>query len=285
MSHRRLGDEEEGSSVATRLIHNELGRGWALDAVRRVPGGPPRRVYFVDTASPRGRRHRLVLKFYPSDEPEALETEMRGIRTAGRIGIPVPEIIAKDQRTGCILTTRLAGRPVVRPRAGWTWLVKQLAELLVTIHAAAVAPTKFDVYQPWEVDKEHAIPSKDWTPDEWQRCIDVFRAPSPDGSIGFLHRDFHPGNVIWSAGRLSGVIDWSASCVGSPWADVAHCRYNLWRWHGKKAADALVTEYHRLRPELPPYHPYWDIATAMSVPWPIRGTVLRSATEQLSRAG
>jgi aminoglycoside phosphotransferase (APT) family kinase protein len=277
----RSEDEAESASAAGCLVRGELGPGWTVDSARRLPGGPARRMYFVDAKSPRGRRHRLVLKYYPSDEPEALQTEIRGILMAGRAGVPVPEVIATDDRTGCILTTRLVGRPVIRPRVGWTWLVGRLAELLLTIHAANVRSSGFGGYQPYMLEEDHAIPSKDWTPDEWQRCMAAFRAPPPDGPVSFLHRDYHPGNVLWSSGRLTGVVDWSVACIGSPWADVAHCRFNLWRWHGEKAADAMVAEYHRLRPELPPYDPYWDIATAMSVPWPIRESVLRSATERL----
>ncbi|MBO0881775.1 MAG: aminoglycoside phosphotransferase family protein [Mycobacterium sp.] len=264
------------TEIAIRLIRNGFGRGWTVDGIRRLPGPERRKVYSVNSTSPQGRRHRLILKFYPADEPEAVPTEIRGIRIAGSAGVPVPEVIAKDHRIGCILMTRLPGRPIVRPRTGWTWLVDRLAELLLTIHSADMGSTPLGGYEPYGLGESHAIPG-----DLSRYCIDVLRSPPPAGPIGFLHRDYHPGNVLWSSGRLSGVVDWSVACIGSPWADVAHCRFNLWRWHGEKAADAMVAQYHRLRPELPPYNPYWDIATAMSIPWPIRETVLRSAAERL----
>lgn len=268
-------------------MRSALGRGWTLDGTR-VAGRRASKVYFVHATSPQGIRHRFVLKLYPADEPEAAQTEMYGIRTAGGAGVPVPDVVATDSGsalgTPCILTTRLAGRPRVRPRAGWAGLVTRLAEVLLTIHSADVTSTSLGAYEPYELDEPHAPPSKNWKPDEWQRCVQTFRSHPPDDPVGFLHRDYHPGNVLWSSGRLSGVVDWSAACTGSPWADVAHCRFNLWRWHGQEAADAIVTEYHRLRPELPPYHPYWDIATAMSIPWPIRETVLRSAVERLAHS-
>jgi aminoglycoside phosphotransferase (APT) family kinase protein len=42
-----------------------------------------------------------------------------------------------------------------------------------------------------------------------------------------VHRDFHPGNVLWRRGTVSGVVDWQAACTGPAVADVAHCRVNL----------------------------------------------------------
>lgn len=282
----RADNEAEIAAGAERWMCNELGRGWTLDGTRRSPGGHAGMVYFVAARSPQGRRHRLVLKLFPADEPEAVQTELLGIRTADRAGVPVPDVVATDSGSALgaagILMTRLAGRPVIRPRAGWAQLVTRLAELLLTIHSADVTSTPLGAYQPYELDQPHSPPSKDWTDEMWQRCVQVFRSHPPDDPVGFLHRDYHPGNVLWSAGRLSGVVDWSAACIGSPWADVAHCRFNLWRWHGAEAADAMVAEYGRLRPDLPPYHRYWDIATAMSIPWPIRETVLRSAVEHLA---
>jgi len=40
-----------------------------------------------------------------------------------------------------------------------------------------------------------------------------------------LHRDFHPGNVLWQRGRVSCVVDGQAASPAM--ADVAHCRVNL----------------------------------------------------------
>lgn len=202
-------------------------------------------------------------------------------------GVPVPQVVASDDGreldTACVLMRRLPGRPVVRPREGWPWLVARLADVLLTIYGAEVTSTTLGTYEPHDIDKSYPLPSNDWSSEVWQRCLRVFQSPPPDGPVVFLHRDYHPGNVIWSSSRrLCGVVDWSIACIGSPWADVAHCRFNLWRWHGEEAADAIVAEYERLRADLPPYHPYWDIATAMSIPWPNRESVLWSAVERLA---
>ena len=68
-----------------------------------------------------------------------------------------------------------------------------------------------------------------------------------------MHRDFHPGNVLWPHGRAS-VVDWANACRG-PWGcDVAHCRDNLIRIDGQGAADRFLAEYRSLTGEtLGPY--------------------------------
>jgi aminoglycoside phosphotransferase (APT) family kinase protein len=47
---------------------------------------------------------------------------------------------------------------------------------------------------------------------------------------GFIHRDHHAGNVLWSRGRVSGVVDWVEACEGPLAIDAARARTNL-VWH------------------------------------------------------
>jgi aminoglycoside phosphotransferase (APT) family kinase protein len=43
----------------------------------------------------------------------------------------------------------------------------------------------------------------------------------------FIHRDFHPGNVLWRRGRVTGVVDWASASISPACVDVGHCRGNL----------------------------------------------------------
>jgi aminoglycoside phosphotransferase (APT) family kinase protein len=89
-----------------------------------------------------------------------------------------------------------------------------------------------------------------------ERSFDEFRGPPPR-SRSINHRDFHPGNVLWSGGEVSGIVDWPSASAGSPDADVGHCRLNLAWQLGMDAADRFLalcgTEYH----------PYWDVVAAL----------------------
>ncbi|WP_324614413.1 phosphotransferase [Streptomyces sp. MMG1121] len=68
----------------------------------------------------------------------------------------------------------------------------------------------------------------------WAAAIDVIRKPAPRYAGRFLHRDFHPGNVLFdmpptsaAGARITGVVDWAAASWGSADLDVAHCSTNL----------------------------------------------------------
>ena len=74
----------------------------------------------------------------------------------------------------------------------------------------------------------------------------------------FIHRDFHPGNVLWARGRVSGVVDWVNACAGPRGCDVATCRANLADLAGDRAADDFRAAYEALTGEA--FHPYWDMA-------------------------
>ena len=78
----------------------------------------------------------------------------------------------------------------------------------------------------------------------------------------FIHRDHHPGNVLWQRGAVSGVVDWANASVGSPDADVGHCRLNLAGTLGLGAADRFL-ELHRGLTDRGAYDPYWDVVAAL----------------------
>ena len=56
----------------------------------------------------------------------------------------------------------------------------------------------------------------------------------------FLHRDFHPGNLLWTDERITGVVDWVSACAGPPEEDIGHCRANLAIRHGQDWADEFL---------------------------------------------
>jgi aminoglycoside phosphotransferase (APT) family kinase protein len=73
----------------------------------------------------------------------------------------------------------------------------------------------------------------------WAAAIDVIRKPAPPYEGRFLHRDFHPGNVLFdvppptpAGARITGVVDWASASWGPADLDVAHCSVNLALLHG-----------------------------------------------------
>jgi aminoglycoside phosphotransferase (APT) family kinase protein len=59
----------------------------------------------------------------------------------------------------------------------------------------------------------------------------------------FAHGDFHPGNVLWQRGRITGVVDWSAARLDARWSELAYCRTDVCLLLGPDVADRLADAY------------------------------------------
>ena len=73
-----------------------------------------------------------------------------------------------------------------------------------------------------------------------------------------MHRDFHPGNVLWRRGTVTGVVDWPGACTGPAVADVAHCRVNLLTF-GTGAAQRFTVFWQQAAGAA--HHPWADVVT------------------------
>ena len=84
-----------------------------------------------------------------------------------------------------------------------------------------------------------------WSGDDglYREAFARLEAPAPAYDPTFLHRDFHPGNVLWHDGVVSGVVDWVETSTGPADLDVAHCASNLAGLHGVATALAFRRSY------------------------------------------
>lgn len=273
---------------------------WVLDStgtssvvrVRALPGGRSSAVHRLTLRRPSGADLDVVLRRYVldwvRDEPEAPPNEARVLALLEGTGVPAPRLVAADvdgsvTGTPTVLMSYVAGRVVWRPPDVDSWL-QRLAQALLQIHAVAPA-TGLSPWAPY-APAEGLVPPP-WTahPRAWQRALELYAGPRPTGST-FLHRDFHPGNVLWSRHRVSGVVDWVSACVGPAEVDVAHCRYNL-AVHGgdPAAADRFLALWQALTGARD-YDPAFDLMTIVSVvpddPDPALDAFCARAAAQLS---
>ena len=105
-----------------------------------------------------------------------------------------------------------------------------------------------------------------WTerPRLWERVIEAVQQPAPTTQAVFIHRDFHPGNVLWVDDTVSGLIDWEPASWGPRNMDLAHCRLNLAQLHGAVAADAFLDAYRMVAG--PFEHPaYFDLLAVIEM--------------------
>lgn len=237
---------------------------------RPLAGGTSSAMHMLTTgAAP--PHDRLVLRRYVLDwvreEPEIPGNEALALELlAAQLGaVPAPRQVACDpdgSRLGVPMTlmTALDGAMVWNPADRTSWL-RSLAELVVQIHALPTSPRQPD----WAPYAPASREAPGWSnhPEAWLRAYEVWDGPQPPSRRVFLHRDFHPGNVLWQDGMISGVVDWVSCCAGPPEEDISHCRANLAIRHGQDWADEFLAIWQELS-DTRDYHPYWDLTNVVS---------------------
>lgn len=273
---RRHGfDEDDATRRLLRSPPTRAALGW-VDSVtgRRVVewtvlrGGMSSAMYALELSGDTGPA--LVLRCYVrpelnEEEPDLVHREAAALRTATSIDVTTPELVAVDpagEAVGvpAVLMTWLPGRVIWDPTKPMRWLAR-LAELLPLIHAADTTTVGLGSYANYE-QGSYDPPSWATDPHRWGQAVEIFHGPILEDSRCFVHRDFHPGNVLWHRGRVTGTVDWQAACVGPPSIDVAHCRANLLRY-----APDLAEAYTELAEDTMgrPFHPWADIATLVGM--------------------
>ena len=247
-----------------------MGRGAEVTRVVALAGGTSSAVHAVDVRNARGRVRELVLRRFVrrewlAQEPDVARREARALELVRPGPLPTPELVALDPdgaRTGtpAVLMTRLAGALEWDPPDPGAFL-RGLAGILPAVHATPLpAGSGLPTYAPYGLRARRA-PS--WAgAATWERALAALDEPPPEPPRVLVHRDFHPGNVLWRAGRVSGVVDWVNASLGAPGADVGHCRINLARTLGQGAADRFAAG-HRALAGGGEHHPYWDVAAAL----------------------
>ena len=180
-------------------------------------------VHAVDVVHGDAQLYRLVLKIFVRDdptEPDQAGREARILRIVAGGPIPVPRLLAVD-RDGescgvpALLMTRLDGHVVLRPRRLRSW-IRGLAELLHRLHSIRADPATLGRYATYQLPAGAEPPRSTSHRSAWLQAITRIAATPPEEPACFIHRDFHPGNVLWTGGRASGVVDWLQGCGARP---------------------------------------------------------------------
>ncbi len=249
------------------------GPGWRAVRSSRLRGGTASAVDAVTLAGPGGATVRLVLKRWlrpgwREEDPGSTPAREAAVLAAlADTDVPVPLLVGVDDAgeaagVPALLMGHVEGRRPSRADEARPARVAAMAEVLVRIHAIAGAVQV--VVHPFRPYYEHArlrAPVAAERPAAWRAALDVTaRGPSsPRDDPRFLHRDFHPANTIWQAGRLAGVVDWGSAAVGPLAVDLAHWRANLGSRHGIDAADRVLAAYTAAGGVVPADQAWWDL--------------------------
>lgn len=255
---------------ALRWCAAAIAPGAEIVRVQPLAGGMSSAVHAVDVEDGRRRAHRLVLRRMVrpellEEEPDILHREATVLEVVRGCALPTPELVALDADAEAtdvpaLLMTRVPGSVDWRP-TDLDGYLRRLAGALPAIHATPVSvPVR--AYAPYELEM-HRPPRWSSRPELWTRAFELLESPPPAAEPCFIHRDYHPGNVLWAGGAVSGVVDWLHASVGSPMVDVGHCRGNLGDAFGMCAADRFLELYLAASGRDDEYHPYWDVAAAL----------------------
>jgi aminoglycoside phosphotransferase (APT) family kinase protein len=164
------------------------------------------------------------------------------LRALHQLGLPVPAVpwAAADEDllgTPFIIMEKLPGRVFLlwephaqfsREPAAIATCWRQCAALLAQVHQVDVAAALPNWETPRGLAEELAIwPNvlKHAQDPAWlaagTRLGEQLLAQLPKNPrIGLVHGDFQPGNVLFEAGRVSGLIDWEISLIGAQGLDL-----------------------------------------------------------------
>jgi aminoglycoside phosphotransferase (APT) family kinase protein len=253
---------------AREWVRGQIGTGARIVSEHARGGGTASSVHALTIEDASGTRRHLILRRYVradwlAREPDLAEHEARVLDLLAPTHVDAPELVAVDaDGSACgvpaVLMTRMPGRMrwSARDLDGY---VAGLVDAMLSVHAVVVPPgVEVRPFRPYDLGRPLAPPPGTTVPGDWGRAIEVHAGPAPHHESVLVHRDFHPGNVLWSGPDVSAVIDWSSASVGAPEVDVAHCRINLAVSLGLDAADRFLARYLE-RTGRDRYDPYWDL--------------------------
>ncbi len=253
------------SDVGLAMMVAEIAPGAATPRVRPIGGGLAAATFAVDTTA-----GDFVAKVYrPTDDTASLEWER--LAFAQRAMVPVPEPVALDADgrwfgAPALVMSRLPGRADVRPTDLDGWL-RQIAQALVAVHETDTAGAQGALLRPGNWGNREVEPPQSGTHSVLvDRSVEAIRRhhPGPDGSSVLMHGDYHPGNIVWSRGTLTGVVDWSGARLGSRWFDLAYCRADVAVLFGMRGVRRLTEHYVGIAGEAPANLPVFDLMCGLA---------------------
>ncbi|MGW6919954.1 phosphotransferase family protein [Streptomyces sp. NPDC054950] len=277
--------------LALAWVGRHLDAGERIVRTEALHGGITAEMRRLTVGTRDGDTRDLVLRTFvdPSfveNAEELLHREAGVLALLAGTDVPAPEPVALDPTAAqceypSLLMTHLAGLTVLDDE-GLEARVPLLARQLVAIHALRPAERP-QAYEAWTT-ADAVVPPEGADAAAWAAATDVIRRPAPPYEGRFLHRDFHPGNVLFDVAprspagpRITGVVDWVQTSWGPADLDVAHCSTNLALLHGPAWGLRFATAYEEAGGVLaaaPSERLYWrlldGLAFATGLPWVTR---------------
>lgn len=248
---------------AESWVQQEIGA--TIHSMKHLPGSTSSLLYEVKTEILTIILRQFDNEEWLREEPDLVRHEAASLQKASNGGLPAPSLIASDE-TGelsglpSILMTKVEGQVMLLTEDFNEW-TEGLAKALARIHQVEVGDFQWQ-YAPYTNREDVKFP--EWTKkrDVWKAALERLNGTQPEFRETFIHRDFHPANVLWNHNEVSGIVDWPNACCGPAGIDVGHCRVNLALLHGVEVADLFLIAYEKNAGISFTYDAYWDIVSA-----------------------
>ena len=249
--------------------------GGEVVATRRLKGGISTNTRAVTIDRPDGTRRRAVLRTFTDDgwiraEPDLAAREAALLEVLERAGVPAPRLLGVDadgSASGSIsmIMTLEPGHPVNDPADRRPWIAG-LIDALCRIHDVAPPPIPNlrDQTARLDLHTQEATPMRYGMavePELWATIARVWPTVARRPAT-LLHDDYHPGNVLWSRGRLTSVVDWTGAGFGDPVSDICYLRQDVSLVSGLAAGDEVLAAYEAVTGAAVPDRPFWDLLAA-----------------------
>jgi aminoglycoside phosphotransferase (APT) family kinase protein len=253
-------------------IESSLGPDAHVLSVKAMPPSATAK-HLVEVVLGDGATMRLVLRRYHDAKRLANDPwyvpahEGLALKLLESTLVPAPHLYATDfdrvvSDVPALLESWLPGDPEWHPDDVDRYLARA-AEVLVAIHAVRVPPkTRLPAYAPYSERKRLVSPSFSTHPGMWERVATILDSRAPVHKPTFIHRDYHPGNVLWDGAQVTGVVDWATAAWGPPGIDLARMRQNLAAHLGENTADRFAAAYVAAGGDPSARDPYWDLLDA-----------------------
>lgn len=275
------------SELVARFDPNaQLVRSWPLT------GGVSAEITALELEAADGTRTKLVVRRHGeidrAHNPHIARDEYRLLQVAEKHNLAAPKPYFLDEScelfpTPLLVVEYVEGETIFAPADAGNYL-GQMAEQLAKIHEVRATEELSFLKTPgkWWGERPEIL---DVAMGE-DRIRDVLESVWPFAQINesvLNHGDYWPGNILWSDGTLSAVIDWEDARVGDPLDDVACCRLELLWWLGVDAMNEFADRYRSLTTIDFSNLPYWELIDALRPCGKISTWGLDAETEQRIR--
>jgi aminoglycoside phosphotransferase (APT) family kinase protein len=280
-----------------RLVHqfepeSVLLRAWHLE------GGISAQVTAIQVQDSGGTTKKMVVRRHGDADlkrnPNVAADEFRLLQILHGLSLAVPAPVYVDPSgeflsTPCIVVEYLEGKPELAP-ADLGEHIRLLAAHLASIHRVndathdlAFLPDQHKMISTKLHERPETLDESLSEGSIRARLEIAWNQRHYNPSV-LLHGDFWPGNLLWQAGALTGIIDWEDAALGDPLSDLAITRLEVFWAFGYEAMEHFTGHYQSLMPSIDfGSLPLWDLVAALRPAFEIAEWAGNAKAEQRMR--